>query len=110
MTRHPGAAVLAAWGVLNVALSTLMFVFTTDVMSHVVYWAANAITFAVAAAAVFARSRERRALPDASASVVALALAVAFGGVAAGIGSWAVFLAAAALLVALFLLAMERRA
>ena len=108
MRRHPAAAVLALWGVLNVVLSALMFVFTTDAMSHVVYLGANVVVFVVAGIAVLARDRPRRLLPEASAGAFALAVAVAFMALGAGIGSWAAFVGAAILVVALVLLVMER--
>jgi peptidoglycan/LPS O-acetylase OafA/YrhL len=108
--RHPAAAVLALWGLLNLVLSTLMFVFTTDAMSHAVYWGANLVVFAMAGVAVLARERPRRLVPEASAGAFALALAVAFMALGAGIGSWAAFVGAAILAVALVLLLVERRA
>jgi hypothetical protein len=108
MTRHPAAAVIAFWGVLNVALSSLMFVFTLDLMSHVVYWLANAAVFVVALLALRARNPPMRVLPEASAGALTLAVALALMSLAAGVGSWALFTGGAVLLVAVVLLAMER--
>jgi hypothetical protein len=108
--RHPAAIVLALWGVANVALSTLLFAFTTDLMSHVVYWVANVAVFTVVALAVVARDPAQRVLPEASGGVVALAVGIAFLALGAGIGSWAVLVGAAVLAVAVVLLATERRA
>jgi len=108
VTRHQGAALIAAWGVLNVVLSTLMFVFTTDLMSHVVYWLANVYVFLMAVVAVRARNPAARVLPEASAGAFVFAVAVVFLALGAGIGSWAFFVGAAILLVAVALLAMER--
>jgi len=108
VTRHRAAALIAAWGVANVVLSTLMFVFTADLTSHVVYWLANVFVFVMAAIAVRARNPPARMLPEASAGVFALALAVVFLALGAGIGSWAFYVGAAILLVAVVLLGMER--
>jgi hypothetical protein len=106
--RHPAAAVIAFWGVLNVVLSTLMFVFTTDLMSHVVYWLANVYVFVVAVLAWRARNPDRRVVPEASAGVFALAVAMTFMALGAGIGSWALFVGAAVLFLAVVVLGLER--
>jgi hypothetical protein len=102
------ALVVAAWGLLNLALATLMFAFTTDLMSHVVYWLAVAFVFAMAVPAWFARDPARRRLSEASAGPVALAVGVTFLALGAALGIWAVFTGLAALLVGLVLLGMER--
>lgn len=107
MTGRQAAAVIAGWGVLNVVLSSLMFVFTTDLMSHAVYWGANVMVFLVAALALRAREPRRRMIPEASAGAFALAAAVAFFGLGAGIGSWSVFVGGALLTVAGAVLALE---
>jgi hypothetical protein len=110
MSGRAAAGVLAFWGLLNVVLSSLMFVFTTDLMSHVVYWAANVFVFIAAAIAWFAHEPPRRVIPDASAGVFALALAGTFFALGLGIGSWALFVGGSLLLVAVVLLALERSA
>jgi hypothetical protein len=107
VSARRAAAVIAFWGGLNVVLSTLMFAFTTDVMSHVVYWAANAIVFVVAALALAARETDHRVLPEASAGTFAVAGGVAFMALGAGIGSWAVFVGGAIVLLGLVLLGIE---
>jgi hypothetical protein len=109
MRRHEAAAVIAFWGLLNIVLSTLMFVFTTDLMSHVVYWLANAFVIVMALAALMSREREpgRRRITEASGGTLALASAIAFFAIGAAIGSWAAFVGSALLALAVVLLAME---
>jgi len=102
------ALVVAAWGLANLALATLMFAFTTDLMSHVVYWLAVAFVFAVAVPAWFARDPPRRRLPEASAGTVAIAVGLAFLALGAALGAWAVLMGLAGVLVGLVLLGMER--
>jgi hypothetical protein len=107
MSGRSAALVVAAWGLANLALATLMFAFTTDLMSHVVYWVAVALVFAAAVPAWFARDPPRRRLPEASAGTVAIAIGLAFLALGAALGIWAVLMGLAALLVGLVLLAME---
>jgi hypothetical protein len=102
------ALLVGAWGLLNVALATLMFAFTTDLMSHVVYWLAVAFVFAMAVPAWFARDPPRRRLPEASAGTVALAAGLAFLALGAALGIWGVFVGLAGVLIGLVLLAKER--
>jgi hypothetical protein len=102
------ALVVAAWGLLNLGLATLMFAFTSDLMSHVVYWLAVAWVFLVAVATWLAREPLSRWLPEASGGTVALAIGVAFMALGAALGIWAVFGGLAAALVGLVLLALER--
>jgi hypothetical protein len=110
MRGRDGAAVVALWALLNLALSSLMFVFTTDLMSHAVYWGAVALAFALAAVAWVSREPPRRRVPEASAGTFVLAVAIAFLALGAGIGLWAALIGADLMLVALVLLAVERRA
>jgi hypothetical protein len=105
---RPAALVVAAWGLLNLGLATLMFAFTTDLMSHVVYWLAVVFVFAVAVPAWFARDPPRRRLPEASAGTAAVAVGLAFLALGAALGIWAVLMGLAGLGVGLVLLAMER--
>jgi hypothetical protein len=107
MTGRQAAGVLAFWGLLNVVLSSLMFVFTTDLMSHIVYWIANVIVFVAAGLALRTRDPQRRVLPEASAGAFAFAAGLAFLGLGAGIGSFAVFVGGAILVVAVVVLALE---
>jgi hypothetical protein len=109
--RHrQAAAVIAFWGVLNVVLSTLMFVFTTDLMSHVVYWLANAFVFVIAVVALLSREHEpgRRRIPEASGGTLTLVGALAFLGIGAAVGLWAALIGSALLVLAAVLLTMER--
>jgi hypothetical protein len=108
MSGRQAAGVIAFWGLLNIVLSSLMFVFTADLMSHVVYWLANVLVLVTAALALRTHDRARRVLPEASAGAFALAVAVTFLALGAGIGSWAVFVGGALLTVAVVVLAMER--
>jgi hypothetical protein len=108
MRGRPVALVIAAWGLANLALATLMFAFTTDLMSHVVYWLAVVFVFAVAVPAWFARDPPRRRLPEASAGTVAIAVGLAFLALGAGLGIWAVLTGLAVMLIGLVLLGMER--
>jgi hypothetical protein len=102
------ALVVAAWGLANLALATLMFAFTTDLMSHVVYWLAVALVLAIAVPAWFARDPPHRLLPEASAGTVALAVGLAFLALGAALGMWAVLMGVAGVVVGLVLLGMER--
>jgi hypothetical protein len=102
------ALVVAAWGLANLALATLMFAFTTDLMSHVVYWLAVVFVFAIAVPAWLARDPPRRRLPEASAGTVAIAVGLAFLALGAGLGIWAVLTGLAVMLIGLVLLGMER--
>jgi uncharacterized membrane protein len=102
------ALVVAAWGLANLALATLMFAFTTDLMSPVVYWLAVALVLAIAVPAWFARDPPRRRLPEASAGTVALAVGLAFLALGAALGMWAVLMGVAGVVVGLVLLGMER--
>jgi hypothetical protein len=107
--RGRGAAlVIAGWGLANLALATLMFAFTTDLMSHIVYWLAVVFVFAVAVPAWFARDPPRRRVPEASAGTVAIAVGLAFLALGAALGLWAVFMGVAGIAVGLALLAIER--
>jgi hypothetical protein len=101
--------VIALWGVLNVVLSTLMFAFTTDLMSHAVYWLANALVFVIAVVALLSREREpgRRRIPEASGGTLVLASALAFLGLGAAVGLWAALIGSALLVLAAVLLTME---
>ncbi|MEA2228403.1 MAG: hypothetical protein QOF04_2033, partial [Solirubrobacteraceae bacterium] len=89
MRGRDGAAVVALWALLNLVLSSLMFVFTTDLMSHAVYWGAVALEFAHDAVAWVSREPPRRRVPEASAGTFVLAVAIAFLALGAGIGLWA---------------------
>jgi hypothetical protein len=102
------AALVAAWGLANLALATLMFAFTTDLMSHVVYWLAVVFVLAIAVPAWFARDPPRRRLPEASAGTVAIAVGLAFLALGAALGIWAVLMGVAGVLVGLVVLGMER--
>ena len=102
------ALVIAAWALLNVALATLMFVFTTDLMSHAVYWAANVIALAAAIPAWFAREPGRRRIPEASGATLAIAVGLAFLALGVGLGIWAVLIGLAGIVLGVTLLALER--
>jgi hypothetical protein len=104
------ALLAAAWGVLNLGLATLMFAFTTDLMSHVVYWLAIAFVFALAVPAWFARDPPRRLVPEASAGTATVALGLVFLGLGAALGIWAVLMGLAGVVTGVVLLAMERGA
>jgi hypothetical protein len=102
------ALVAAAWGLANLALATLMFAFTTDLMSHVVYWLAIVWVFMMAVAAWFARDPPRRLVPEASAATVAIAVGLTFLALGAALGLWAVLIGVAGIVVGLALLAFGR--
>ena len=108
MRGRDAALLAAAWGVLNLALATLMFAFRTDLMSHAVYWSAIVFVFALAVPAWFARDPPRRLVPEASAGTVAVAVGVAFLALGAALGIWAVLMGLAGVVTGLVLLAMER--
>jgi len=108
VTGRQAAGVIAFWGALNIVLSSLMFVFTADLMSHIVYWLANVFVLLVAALSLRTSDPARRVLPEASAGAFALAVAITFLALGAGIGSWAVFVGGAILAVAVVVLALER--
>jgi hypothetical protein len=104
------AVAIAVWLVFNVVLSSLMFVFTDDLMSHVVYWLANFWLLPLIAVALLARDRGRRRLPQASGGSVVLALALALVAIGAALGLWAALCGAALGVVGIAMLAMERSA
>lgn len=108
MRGRSAALVVAAWGLANLALATLMFAFTTDLMSHVVYWLAVVFVLAIAVPAWFARDPPRRRLPEASAGTLAVAVGLAFLALGAALGIWAVLMGVAGVLVGLAVLGMER--
>jgi hypothetical protein len=101
---------IGVWTVLNVVLSSLLFVFTTDLMTHVVYWLAIAWLLPVIGIALLARDAGRRALPQASGGSVVLALGMAFLALGAGLGLWAALCGAALGVVGVVLLVTERSA
>jgi hypothetical protein len=105
---RPAALLVAAWGLLNLALATLMFAFTTDLMAQIVYWLAVVFVFVAAVPAWFARDPPRRTLPEASAGTAAIAIGLAFLALGVGLGMWAVLMGLAGVLVGVVLLAMER--
>jgi hypothetical protein len=101
---------IGLWTVFNVVLSALMFVFTSDLMSHAVYWLAIVWLLPVIGIALLARDPARRALPQASGGSVVLALAVAFLALGAGLGLWAALCGAALGVVGIVMLVTERSA
>jgi hypothetical protein len=104
------AVAIAVWLVFNVVLSSLIFVFTDDLMTHVVYWLANFWLLPLIAVALLARDRGRRRLPQASGGSVVLALALALVAIGAALGLWAALCGAALGVVGIAMLAMERSA
>jgi hypothetical protein len=104
------AAAIAVWAAFNVVLSSLMFLFTGDLMSHAVYWLGVFWLVPLIALAVTARERATRLLPQASGGAALLALALALVALGAGVGLWAVLCGAAVGVVAVVLLVMERSA
>jgi hypothetical protein len=104
------AAWIGLWTVFNVVLSSLMFVFTDDLMSHAVYWLAVFWLLPIIGVALLARDRERRSLPHASGGSVVFALGVAFVALGAGLGLWAALTGAALGLVGVVMLVTERSA
>jgi hypothetical protein len=101
---------IGVWTVFNIVLSSLMFVFTADLMTHVVYWLAILWLLPLIGIALLARDRGRRSLPHASGGSVVLALAVAFLALGAGLGLWAALCGAALGVVGVVMLMMERSA
>jgi hypothetical protein len=101
---------IGVWTVFNIVLSSLMFVFTTDLMSHTVYWLAIFWLLPLIAIALLARDRGRRSLPQASGGSVVLALAIAFVAVGAALGPWAALCGAALGVVGVVMLVTERSA
>jgi hypothetical protein len=104
------AVAIAVWLVFNVVLSSLMFVFTDDLMSHVVYWLAVFWLLPLIGVALLARDPGRRLLPEASGGAVVLALALALVAMGAALGAWAVLCGAAVGVVGLVMLVRERSA
>jgi hypothetical protein len=104
------AAWIGLWTVFNIVLSSLMFVFTADLMTHVVYWLAVVWLVPIIGVALLARDRERRSLPSASGGSVVLALGVAFIALGAGLGLWAALTGAALGVVGVVMLVTERSA
>jgi hypothetical protein len=104
------AVAIAVWLVFNVVLSSLMFVFTDDLMSHVVYWLAVFWLLPLIGVALLARDPGRRLLPEASGGAVVLALALALVAMGAALGAWAALCGAAVGVVGLVMLVRERSA
>jgi hypothetical protein len=104
------AAWIGLWTVFNVVLSSLLFVFTDDLMTHVVYWLAIVWLLPVIVIALLAREPARRSLPQASGGSVVIALAVAFVALGAGLGLWAALTGAALGVVGVVMLVTERSA
>jgi hypothetical protein len=101
---------IGVWTVFNIVLSSLMFVFTADLMTHVVYWLAILWLLPLIGIALLARDRGRRSLPHASGGSVVLALGLAFVAVGAALGPWAALCGAALGVVGLVMLVTERSA
>jgi hypothetical protein len=104
------AAWIGLWTVFNVVLSSLLFVFTDDLMTHVVYWLAIVWLLAVIVIALLAREPARRSLPQASGGSVVIALGVAFVALGAGLGLWAALTGAALGVIGVVMLVTERSA
>jgi uncharacterized membrane protein YhaH (DUF805 family) len=101
---------IGVWTVFNIVLSSLMFVFTDDLMTHTVYWLAIFWLLPLIGIALLARDRGRRSLPQASGGSVVLALAIAFVAVGAALGPWAALCGAALGVVGVAMLVTERSA
>jgi hypothetical protein len=101
---------IGVWTVFNIVLSSLMFVFTDDLMAHTVYWLAIFWLLPLIGIALLARDRGRRSLPQASGGSVVLALAIAFVAVGAALGPWAALCGAALGVVGVVMLITERSA
>lgn len=110
MKGRDAAAWIGLWTVFNVVLSSLLFVFTDDLMTHVVYWLAIVWLLPVIVIALLAREPARRSLPQASGGSVVIALAVAFVALGAGLGLWAALTGAALGVVGVVMLVTERSA
>ncbi len=110
MRGRDAALWIGLWTVFNVVLSALLFVFTSDLMTHAVSWLAIVWLLPVIGIALLARDPGRRALPQASGGSVVLALAVAFLALGAGLGLWAALCGAALGVVGVVMLVMERSA
>lgn len=110
MRGREAAVAFGVWAVFNIVLASLMFVFTDDLMSHVVSWLAVFWLLVAIAVALPARDPPRRRIPQASGGAVLLALAVALALLGAGVGLWALLCGAAVGVVAVVLLVMERSA
>jgi hypothetical protein len=104
------AVAIGVWTVFNIVLSSLMFVFTDDLMSHAVYWLAIFWLLPLVGIALLARDRAQRTLPQASGGSVVVALALALVAIGAALGLWAALCGAALGVVGLAMLAMERSA
>jgi hypothetical protein len=104
------AVAIAVWLVFNVVLSSLIFVFTDDLMTHVVYWLSNFWLLPLIAVALLARDPGRRRLPQASGGSVVLALALALVAIGAALGPWAALCGAPLAVLGLVMLATERSA
>jgi hypothetical protein len=110
MRGRDAAVVIAAWGGLNVVLAALMFVFTDDLVSHLIWWLAILGLAPIVGAALLARDPGTRRLPEASGGAALAALALALVALGAGLGPWAVLCGAAVGVVAIVLLVLERSA
>ncbi len=110
MRGRDAALWIGLWTVFNVVLSALLFVFTSDLMTHAVSWLAIVWLLPVIGIALLARDPGRRALPQASGGSVVLALALAFVALGAGLGLWAALCGAALGVVGVVMLVMERSA
>jgi hypothetical protein len=98
---------IGVWIVFNVVLSSLMFVFTSDLMSHAVYWLSIFWLLPVIVVALLARDSRERSLPYASGGSVMLALALALVALGAALGPWAALCGAALGVVGIAMLVTE---
>jgi hypothetical protein len=110
MRGRDAAVAIAVWGAMNVVLMALMFVFTDDLVSHLVAWLAILWLVPIVGAALVARDPGTRRLPEASGGAVLAALALALVALGAGVGVWAVLCGAAVGVVAIVVLVVERSA
>ena len=110
MKGRDAAVAIAVWGAMNAVLMALMFVFTDDLVSHLVAWLALLWLVPVLVAALLARDPGTRRLPEASGGAALAALALALVALGAGVGLWAVLCGAAVGVVAIVLLVVERSA
>jgi hypothetical protein len=110
MSGRGAAAVIAIWAAMNAALAGLLLGFRNSPVQDATWWAGVAVLVAATVLAFRASAPRVLRVPEASAGVVVLAAGVALLVVGAAVGLWASLIGAELALVAVVLLAWERRA
>ena len=102
------AVPVLAWAALLAALAVMLALWTGDLVAVVLLPGAVLVVLAVAGGAGRARDPLDRAVPEASASALLAAVALAFLALGAVAGLWAALIGAGLLMLAIVVAARER--